>query len=220
MGKIPQQKEWQPTLIFLQTEFLDRLASWATVHGVTESDVTEWLALSHFHIYMYTWEALPRGWWHGRARTQSSDSYQNVKNGDSGSKGEASCVSNKRVGLLHKTKTPILQPTSSAALPSDHRTALTRHSTARHDRWLESPCSPEQTSHRHTLSVLTCGLACISNQREDALLAFLNSAFRNPKLCRLLSTFWVPQLSSSIYENLPKSRLKSIIIYSLSIFLI
>ena len=41
MGKIPQQKEWQPTLIFLQTEFLDRLASWATVHGVTESDVTE-----------------------------------------------------------------------------------------------------------------------------------------------------------------------------------
>ena len=141
MGKIPQKKEWQPTPIFLQTEFLDRLASRATVHGVTESDMTEWLALSHFHIYTYTWEALPMGWWHGGARTLSSDSYQNVKNVDSGSKGEASCVSNERAGLLHKTKTPILQPTSSAALPSDHRTALTRHGIARHHRWLESPSS-------------------------------------------------------------------------------
>ena len=52
VGKIPWRRAWQPTPVFLPGEsrgFMDR-GSWrATVHGVAESDMTEWLS-THMSI--------------------------------------------------------------------------------------------------------------------------------------------------------------------------
>ena len=49
VGKILWRKEWQSLPVFLLGK-LHGLAgtSWATVHGVTESDTTEWLTLTLF----------------------------------------------------------------------------------------------------------------------------------------------------------------------------
>ena len=47
MQKTPWRREWQPTLIFLPENSMDRGAWWATVHeGHKESDMTEQLKLS------------------------------------------------------------------------------------------------------------------------------------------------------------------------------
>ena len=48
VGKIPWSREWLPTPVFLPGEFrgLKSLAGY-TVHGVTESNLTEQLALTH-----------------------------------------------------------------------------------------------------------------------------------------------------------------------------
>ena len=37
--KIPWRRKWQPTPAFLPGESMERGAWWATVHGVTESDM-------------------------------------------------------------------------------------------------------------------------------------------------------------------------------------
>ena len=40
-GKIPWRRKWQPTPVFLPGNPIDRGASWAIVHGITEeSDMT------------------------------------------------------------------------------------------------------------------------------------------------------------------------------------
>ena len=41
VGKIPWRRTYQPTLVFLTGESLDRGAWWAPVHGIAESDRTE-----------------------------------------------------------------------------------------------------------------------------------------------------------------------------------
>ena len=43
----PQRKKWLPTPVFLSGEFHGQRAWGATVHGVSESDTTEWLKKSH-----------------------------------------------------------------------------------------------------------------------------------------------------------------------------
>ena len=50
VGKIPWGREWQPTPVFFLENPARRGAWGATVHGVAESDVTEELTLSHFHL--------------------------------------------------------------------------------------------------------------------------------------------------------------------------
>jgi len=41
VGKIPWRRKWQPTLVFLLGNLMDRGAWWATVHGVSkELDMT------------------------------------------------------------------------------------------------------------------------------------------------------------------------------------
>ena len=45
--KIPWRREWQPTPVFLLENSMDRGAWWATVHGVTESQIR--LSEQHFH---------------------------------------------------------------------------------------------------------------------------------------------------------------------------
>ena len=42
--KIPWRKKWQPTPVFLPGEFHGQRNLMATVHGVTESDMTKWLS--------------------------------------------------------------------------------------------------------------------------------------------------------------------------------
>ena len=46
--KIPWRREWQSTLVFLPENPMDRGAWWATVHGVTESDMTEQLSTARY----------------------------------------------------------------------------------------------------------------------------------------------------------------------------
>jgi len=46
VGKIPWRKEWLPTPVFLPGEFHGQRSLVATVHGVTELDMTERLTLS------------------------------------------------------------------------------------------------------------------------------------------------------------------------------
>ena len=41
VGKIPWNRKWQPTPVFLLGNSMGREAWWAAVHGVTESDVAE-----------------------------------------------------------------------------------------------------------------------------------------------------------------------------------
>ena len=41
VGKIPWRRAWQPTLVFLLENPMDRGALWATVHGVAELETTE-----------------------------------------------------------------------------------------------------------------------------------------------------------------------------------
>ena len=43
VGKIPWRRAWQPTLVFLLENPMDRGALWATVHGVAELETTEQL---------------------------------------------------------------------------------------------------------------------------------------------------------------------------------
>ena len=47
--KIPWKRAGQPTPAFLPGESMDRGAWWATVHGVTESDMTEQASKRVFH---------------------------------------------------------------------------------------------------------------------------------------------------------------------------
>ena len=41
VGKIPWRRAWQPTLVFLPGDFMDRGAWWATVHGIVKSCHTQ-----------------------------------------------------------------------------------------------------------------------------------------------------------------------------------
>ena len=41
MGKIPWRRQWQPTLVFLLGNPMDRGAWWDTVRGVTKSRATK-----------------------------------------------------------------------------------------------------------------------------------------------------------------------------------
>jgi len=43
--KVPWRREWQPTPVFLPGEFHGQKSLVASVHGVTESGMTEWLTL-------------------------------------------------------------------------------------------------------------------------------------------------------------------------------
>ena len=45
LGKFPWSREWQSTPVFLPGKFHGQRAWWVTVHGVTESDMTERLIL-------------------------------------------------------------------------------------------------------------------------------------------------------------------------------
>ena len=51
VDKIPWGREWLPTLVFLLREPMDRGAWQATVHGVTELDMTKQLSM-HAHSMM------------------------------------------------------------------------------------------------------------------------------------------------------------------------
>ena len=44
LGRFPWRRKWQPTPVFFPGKSMDRVAPWATVNGVTESDTTEWLS--------------------------------------------------------------------------------------------------------------------------------------------------------------------------------
>ena len=53
VGKIPFSRKWQPTLVFLPGRIpMDRGTCQPTVHGITESDMTEWLSM---HTHTYNW---------------------------------------------------------------------------------------------------------------------------------------------------------------------
>ena len=57
--KIPWRRKWQPTPVFLLGNPTDRGPWQATVHGIAESDTTEWLstctrAHTHTHTHTYT----------------------------------------------------------------------------------------------------------------------------------------------------------------------
>ena len=57
IGKIPWRRVWQPTPVFLPGEFPMDRGSWrATVHGVAESDMTEWLS-AHKPHFLWEWKA-------------------------------------------------------------------------------------------------------------------------------------------------------------------
>ena len=43
--KVPWRREWQPTPVFLPGEFHGQKSLVASVRGVTESGMTEWLTL-------------------------------------------------------------------------------------------------------------------------------------------------------------------------------
>ena len=71
--KIPWRRKWQPTLVFLLDNPMDRGAWWATGHGVAKS--WTWLGtyISHPQIsglrqqHLFCWEIFDLGWGLGRA---------------------------------------------------------------------------------------------------------------------------------------------------------
>ena len=51
VGNIPWRRAWQPTLVFLPGDSLDRGAWWATVHQVIESQTPlKWVSIFGLHI--------------------------------------------------------------------------------------------------------------------------------------------------------------------------
>ena len=67
--KIPWRRKWQPTPVFLPGKFHDRGAWQATVHGIPESDMTEWLKHNNilkiffkmFPLHRFIWEDTVQG---------------------------------------------------------------------------------------------------------------------------------------------------------------
>ena len=58
--KIPWRRKWQPTLVFVSGEFHRQRSLAGYIHGIAESDTTEWLTHTHmlysFQVYnIMTW---------------------------------------------------------------------------------------------------------------------------------------------------------------------
>ena len=67
-GKIPWRRKWEPTPVFLPGESHGQRRWQATVHGVTESDTTEWLNIAtkrryylsriFFNLFIFNWRMI------------------------------------------------------------------------------------------------------------------------------------------------------------------
>lgn len=134
-----------------------------------------------------------------------------MKRGDSGSKGETGCISDERVWLLHRTKTPIPQATSSAPLDwTLHCQTLQMNTIPLFSR--NKPVTGKHHLYRHTAchALGTRGvMLCWPSSHSISPLETLTSAG-----CLVHSGYRSYQPASiKVYPRAASDRLKSTIIY-------